>query len=117
MRQILFRGKKKNGAWIYGDLIQSEGNLYIFPEKAVHSPDFYKITNQTLGQFTGVSDKNGVNVFEGDIVMTSFGQSFEIKQSRWGWSIGGDTVSFKSGFDFEVIGNIHDKLELLKTQK
>lgn len=80
MRQILFRGKcKQSKEWVYGDLIHGvgakNGRIYILPNKmnlanVKHCDplDGVEIEVETIGQFSGILDKNGEKAFEGDIV-------------------------------------------------
>lgn len=116
MREILFRGKTKRNEWIYGDLI-THGIDFDDAIKQHHTREVWDIKPESVGQFTGLTDKNGKNIFEGDIV-----------RFRWQRDILTGYVVFdkghyciKSNLDYliflnsekEVIGNIHDNPELL----
>ncbi len=68
MREILFRAKCKNtGEWIEGIPYKMYGNVY-FPNKGDSNLFFAEVYPETVGQFTGLTDKNDVKIFEGDIV-------------------------------------------------
>lgn len=148
MREILFRGKRKDNAeWIEGYLVKLGRESFSDPErygicnKAVPlggSGVFYnlkidEIIPETVGEFTGMTDKNGTEIFEGDIIQTKPNYKLLIKYGEY---IPNDFCQFKykdrksfglfatDGKDdfqmsnhsylFEVIGNIHDNPELLK---
>jgi len=72
MREILFRGRSLIGnEWIEGDLsrvVHDDGRCYVFPVDSYDGPDFYEVDPGTVGEFTGLTDKNSVKIFEGDIV-------------------------------------------------
>lgn len=126
MREILFRGKGTiNNEWIYGDLLYYADTAQIWQDS-----EFGKYTAsvipETLGQFTGLTDKNGVKIFEGDIVeyTTKLSRNteeivnvYEIKyskeQARFIASLPNgvfDPVAMRYG---KVIGNIYDNPELI----
>lgn len=122
-REILFRGKRlDNGEWEYGDLVHDRaGKPYIF-----HWSHEFQLVEEvdpdTVGQYTGLTDKNGVRIFEGDIVMLKDYHGERKVMIFWGestgtWFYGGDGYSDEYLFNSSernVIGNIHDNPELLE---
>lgn len=134
MRETIFRGKRvRDGEWIYGSHIHlnigkdyiGEGQTWI----GTLRPCMDEVVPETVGQYTGLTDKNGKKIFEGDVVQTAkYG-----KDSGTGCNFAGkDTflVCFEDcGFclrnkwrrfnlradtDYEAIGNIYDNPELME---
>lgn len=123
----LFRGKRlSNGKWMQGNLLQySDGTCCIC--HAVSRVNHYKVVSSTVGECTGLKDKNGKLIFEGDIIKSwlgkiltvEFGQYYDEEEmhSGCGWYVTGEygTLSFDERWGgHEIIGNIHDNPELLK---
>ena len=143
MREILFRGKRlDNGAWETGSLV--------IVRMGCHDAQYYiadKMTGyqthvrpSTIGQYTGLKDKNGKRIFEGDIVQyqfdnddcpfpkkrtdkiigkiffSDFRASFSVTAGRNGSDmVNNDLFKYvQNGNRVGVIGNIHDNPELLK---
>ena len=125
MREILFRGKQTdNGEWIEGSLLgidwcDKPSTYSIAPNTPVSV--FYSVIPETVGQYTGLTDKNGVRIFEGDI-LKAFGYIYVI---MWDsiramfylrdpvYRVTSDFYNY-CGSDLSVIGNIHDNPEILK---
>ena len=118
MREILFRGKTACGAWVQGDLIHRKIWHSKFEVVRVDDSGFdnyteYEVATDTIGQFTGLTDKNGNKIFEGDIV-TVDGNCYEVKYMLGQFFIGKNMPVAYKRFDCEIIGNIFDNPELIK---
>lgn len=122
-REILFRGKRvDNGKWIYGDLFHRNDELLINN----YSQGFnLAIIPSTVGQYTGLTDKNGKKIFEGDILSTGNPDDYygivewDEKNPGLAVSFGGlfegfEELIFIDKVELEIIGNIYDNPELLE---
>ena len=126
MREIKFRGKSlKTGKWLYGDLIQNKTfNKYaIVPQdNDWHDYPLFEVDIKTVGQFTGLKDKNGKDIYEGDKVRDKYGF---VKEVRYYLPFGGFAAFSiahnperelhvqldQQRHQFEVIGNIYEAEE------
>ena len=141
MREILFRGKRcDNGEWVQGFYVRADHHWH---KNGIHKDwialgasanggwfalhNKYAVKAETVGQFTGLTDKNGKKIFEGDIVLYPWNdqdkpERFTIKfkdgqfvaspvketEDYWDFMVGGYSK------EMEIIGNIHDNPELLE---
>jgi len=138
MREIKFRGKRvDNGDWIAGSYTEAFGSHFIMPKCYFGTREldededgnriisnelafggFIKIIPETVGQFTGLKDKNGVDIYEGDKLKCypGFGCEWEprygtviYKEASFWIDLGGaDFVFSDRDEQIEVIGNIHE---------
>lgn len=142
MREILFRAKELDtGEWIEGwYAMQCFGSWPL--KHAICSADdaingylrYEEIDPDTLGQYTGLNDKNGKKIFEGDIIAAVLPNSKYQRRFEWPlmhvefWkgsfflatehgSMFSALNAFSPYVTFEVVGNIHDNPELLKGKK
>lgn len=146
MREILFRGKTEQGKWIFGfyhneTSIESPASERKITRYHIYTKDFDKfVIPETVGQYTGLTDKNGKKIFEGDIISAITVDTGNEKRAVvcFGNFIdennGDEYIGFFINFDcikttitqltmeecknrIEVIGNIYDNKELLGENK
>lgn len=140
MREILFRGKRQdNNEWIEGCFAKSGEKTFILIDNdfAVGYVKMKEVIPETVGEYTGLTDKNGKRIFEGDIVELE-DRNYDIKwraavefgnpngNYSWGWQlnpigkvdINTDILCWvemeETGAYCEVIGNIHDNPEMVE---
>ena len=131
MREILFRGKRiDNGKWLEGYYGFDDNKPLIAINKA-NGINGYFVAAETVGQYTGLIDKNDKKIFEGDIVKVENTDHdwhehdpnsysvFAVSFDEGGFTVGDYFLQnwlWFDGFHGEVIGNIHDNPELLEEQ-
>jgi uncharacterized phage protein (TIGR01671 family) len=146
MREILFRGKRcNNGEWVQGFYIRADHHWH---NHGIHKDwiilgasanggwfalhNKYAVNVETVGQFTGLTDKNGKKIFEGDVVRVCLDPEICVGKVIWDSEIASYYIPFNNGkcvlpLDIfiaknkvgdkvwiKVIGNIHDNPELLE---
>lgn len=116
MREILFRGKDIAGNWHYGTPLVFTEDYVCITAPHTHNK---KVEATTVGQFTGLTDKNGKKIFEGDILNCLTSDFDGSDKYVYNFKITDITNFEHMGFlafcnEIEVIGNIHDNPELLK---
>lgn len=120
MREILFRGKhihslKANehldGTWVYG---------YLCDKNYINSPELegeLLIDPSTVGQYTGLTDKNGKRIFEGDVVRlpSIYGSGYaNVEFCGTNFKAIGESFAYRISGNMEIVGNVHDNPELIE---
>ena len=138
IRTIMFKGKRVDkGEWVEGYMLMSEWNdsVYIVTQDEcnynagdyIFDGSINKVIPETVGQYTGLTDKNGTKIFEGDIIAGAVRWLERRKNGVVAFRDGsygliwyrGDVEQFNAftsmcNIEYEIIGNIHDNPELLK---
>lgn len=123
MREILFRGKRVGeGEWKYGSYVEQYGATQIYPKNVTDEDGFdcYCVEPETVGQYTGLADKNGKKIFEGDVIKCE-GENergmivFEHCSACFVVQFETFTLKYNClfGIDLEVVGNVYDNPELI----
>jgi hypothetical protein len=124
MREIIFRGKSsdgfyyKKGSWVYGGFMPYPNESLIITDAIEEGVD-----PETVGQYTGLKDKNGKMIFEGDIIAWKhpvYHKPMEVMFHNASFVLVGETlvsIGQLSEKKLEVIGNIHDNPELLEDKE
>lgn len=133
-REIKFRGKRHNGSWVYGDLCTLANRFISIRENRYTyngiSHEEYEVDEDTIGQFTGLTDKKGREIYEGDVLRINNGAVICLLVVTWNAEVGSWCLRFKEelkegtrplgrwlcdrDYDIELTGNIYDNKELLE---
>ncbi len=130
MREIKFKAKLSHSKqWVIGNLVIAQnGQPYIIPSEVfepdghhlkIDSDEPYWVDKKTISQFTGLTDKNGVEIYEGDIIRIHWRliddyteEIVSFSETEYGFNYGNNSLYELNNpiqYPIEVIGNIHDK--------
>lgn len=117
MREIFFRGKNKEWKWIYGSHFFDGKKHFIVVKRSECFYGDFEINPKTTGEYTGVLDKKGIRIYEGDIILIRTWLNFIkgraiVEFDNGSFVAGGERLS--NWVDVEIIGNKIDDVELAK---
>ena len=127
MREIKFRGRNDKHGWLTGHYFVNRG-VHFIVEDGIANPlntwEDYAVDPDTVGQYTGLKDKDGKEIYEGDIVKDKYENRYEVRydDKRMSW-IAHSTIPFENNLplcvvtECTIIDNIHDNPELLEDGK
>lgn len=127
MREILFRGKLDIGEWAYGNLEVKTAKVCIITPDDTPLGKYGQVIPETVGQYTGLTDKNGKKIFEGDILKGVWGTLIKVYFDESYLQFRAKEFTHRTvenSIDYygdnsrlEVVGNIYDTPELLKARQ
>lgn len=117
MREIFFRGKTKGGKWIYGSHFFDGEKHFIVRKRSECFYEEFEVDPKTVGEYTGIVDKKGIKIYEGDIILIKTWLNFTkgraiVKFNSGSFVAGGERLS--NWTNIEIIGNRVDDVELMK---
>lgn len=113
MREIKFRGLADDGEWYYGYYCINR-----WDEHTIFGNDFAKkVRPETIGQFTGLLDKDGKEIWEADLVKTDYGKTFQIVYYKNGFYLDDGLHSQFNEEKIVVVGNVNENPSLVDIAK